>query len=231
MYIFAHRGASAHAPENTLAAVELAIEQQADGIEIDVHQLGEEFVVIHDQWLSRTTNGTGHLSKISLDALRKLDAGDGQRVPTLEEVLHLINGQCDVNIEMKGIKDPIALVDYAEDVRAAHPDWQAQFIYSSFDHHLLKTIKDAFPNTIIGALTACKPIDYAAFAQQLEAFSVNIDVTFIDEHFVRDAKRRGLKVFVYTVDEVDDLLKLSEWGVDGVFSNSPKHSRKVLGLE
>ena len=228
MYIFAHRGASAHAPENTLAAIELAIEQKADGIEIDVHQLQDEFVIIHDQWLSRTTNGNGHLSSVDLTALQKLDAGDGQRVPTLREVLHAIDGRCDVNIEMKGVSDPEKLLNYVDSALLQYPHWEKTIIYSSFDHHLLKAIKSISPDAIIGALTASKPLDYAAFAEHLNAYSVNLDIAFTDKAFVDDAKGRGLKVFVFTVDEAEDLLKLAKWGVDGVFSNSPAHSRRVL---
>ena len=230
MYIFAHRGASAHAPENTIAAVELAIAQQADGIEIDVHQLGEEFVVIHDQWLSRTTNGNGHLTSMDLTELRKLDAGQGQRVPTLKEVMETVDGRCDINIEMKGISDPKLLLSYTQALLSAHPEWESRIIFSSFDHHLLKAIKTLLPDAYIGALTSSKPLDYAAFAEELGAYSVNLDVSFTDKAFVDDAKRRGLKVFVYTVDQPEALKKLAQWGVDGVFSNSPINSRKVLDL-
>ncbi|MFT4938738.1 MAG: glycerophosphoryl diester phosphodiesterase [Paraglaciecola sp.] len=228
MLVFAHRGASADAPENTLLAVEKALQQGADGIEIDVHQTGSDLVVIHDQWLHHTTNGHGNLADFSLAELKKLDAGEGQQIPSLWELMQLVDGQCLLNIEIKGVDDAqlvLSLIDKA----LVELNFKAQqIIVSSFDHHLLKRIKNLRPTLRIGALTASKPLDYAAFAETLQAYSVNIDMSFIDQHFVKDAKSRGLKIFVYTVDEEADLLKLKDWGVDGVFCNAPGLARKIL---
>lgn len=228
MYIFAHRGASAHAPENTLEAIRIALTQEADGIEIDVHQCENEFVIIHDPWLSRTTNSNQHLSEIRFAELRKLDAGDQQQIPTLAEVFKAVDGQCDINVEIKGVSDLPALLDYINKIAAAHPEWYNKIIYSSFDHHVLQNLKRLEPGASIGALTASNPIDYASYAENLGAESANIDLTVVTREFVDDAKKRGLKVYVYTVDQKQDLLKLASWGVDGVFSNDPAHSRQVL---
>lgn len=228
MYIFAHRGASAHAPENTLEAINIALAQKADGIEIDVHQCEGEFVIIHDQWLSRTTDGEGHLSQKSFAQLRKLDAGNQQQIPTLAEVFEAVDGQCDINVEIKGVSSLPALLSYINNLVACHPTWQNKIIYSSFDHHVLHNLKRLDPCARIGALTACNPIDYAAYAQNLGADSANIDLNVVTQEFVNDAKERGLNVYVYTVDQKQDLLRLASWGVDGVFSNDPAHSRRVL---
>lgn len=228
MLIFAHRGASAHAPENTLEAVELALKQQADGIELDVHQHVDEFVVIHDQWLHRTTNGQGRLNELSFTELRALDAGNRQMIPTLREVMALISGQCILNIEVKGVENIQLLLDYTSDCAAEFGFSSDQILFSSFDHPVLANLKRLSPTSNIGALTASKPLNYAQFAQEMEAYSVNADVGFLDQKFVEDAKRRGLKVFVYTVDERADLLKLQKWGIDGVFVNSPECARQFL---
>ncbi|MEP1445942.1 MAG: glycerophosphodiester phosphodiesterase family protein [Paraglaciecola sp.] len=228
MLIFAHRGASADAPENTLLAIDLALEQQADGIEIDVYQLENELVVIHDRWVSRTTNGDRALSDYRLAELQTLDAGQGQSVPTLWQVLQRVQGQCLMNIEVKGVKN-ISLLN--ENINKAVSDLNfsaEQFIVSSFDHHLIKAFKHIAPSIKIGALTANNPIGHANFAQELNAYSVNADVSFVDEAFVLDTHSRGLKMFVYTVDEPEDLLRLQRWGVDGVFSNGPRKARKAL---
>ena len=228
MLIFAHRGASAEAPENTLLAVDKALQQGADGIEFDVHQTGIDLVVIHDQWLHRTTNGHGKLADFSLNELKKLNAGEGQQIPTLWEFMQRVDGQCLLNIEIKGVDD-VQLVLSHIDRAVLELNFKAQqFIVSSFDHPLLKRIKTLRPSLKIGALTASKPLDYAAFAETLQAYSVNADVSFVDQHFVDDAKSRGLKIFVYTVDEEADLLKLKDWGVDGVFCNAPGLARSIL---
>lgn len=228
MLIFAHRGASADAPENTLLAVQKALDQKADGIEIDVYQLGTELVVIHDQWVSRTTNGHGLLTDYSLHELQQLDAGQGQSVPTLWQVLQLVSGKCLINIEVKGVQD-VSLIIRCIDKAISQLDFKMeQFSVSSFDHHCLVRVKNLAPTIKVGALTASKPITYAKFAQELHAYSVNADVTFIDQDFIKDAKSRGLKVFVYTVDQAKDLLRLEKWGVDAVFSNGPAKAKLVL---
>jgi glycerophosphoryl diester phosphodiesterase len=231
MQIFAHRGASANAPENTLLAVDEALIQQADGIEIDVFQLGNELVVIHDRWVSRTTNGNRLLSDYTLEELQTLDAGQGQFVPTLWQVLQRVQGQCLINIEVKGVRD-VSLIDRCIHKAVSQLNFKAeQFIVSSFDHHLLQAFKSIAPSIKIGALTANKPIEYARFAQELGAYSVNAEVSFVDQAFIIDAHNRGLKIFVYTVDEPEDLLRLQAWGVDGVFSNGPAKAKLQLTEE
>lgn len=228
MFIYAHRGASAHAPENTILAIEKALTQKADGIELDIHQHGEEFVVIHDQWLHRTTSGQGHLSQLSLDEIKQLDAGQGQSVPTLSEAMKLIAGQCVLNIEIKGVQHIEKLLHYANLCAQRFGFEQRQIVYSSFNHPALALLKSLSPSARIGALTASIPLNYARFAADLGAESVNADVGFLDQKFVQDAKQRGLKIYSYTVDQKDEIKRLYDWGVDGIFANDPEAARKVL---
>lgn len=221
MLVFAHRGASGHEPENTLLAIEQALAMNVDAIEIDVHLCQDQLVVIHDRWLHKTTNGKGLVSNFTFAELRKLDAGKGQVIPTLDEVLTLVNGRCSVNIELKAegtIDLLIACITKAE----THLKFTCnQFLFSSFNHHLLFELKNKANHFNIGALTACCPIDYAAFAEQLNAFSIHIDVDFVNQAFVQDAHQRGLKVYVYTVDDESDIIQLHHMGVDGIFTNYP----------
>ncbi len=151
MLIFAHRGASADAPENTLLAIDLALTQQADGIEIDVHQLGDELVVIHDRWVSRTTNGNRVLTDYTLEELQTLDAGQGQFVPTLWQVLQRVQGQCFINIEVKGV-NKVSLVNVCISKAVSQLNFKPeQFIVTSFNHHLLLAFKSIAPTIRIGA--------------------------------------------------------------------------------
>ena len=100
-----HRGACGYEPENTLASFKKAIEINADMIELDVHVCKTgEVVVIHDEKVNRTTNGKGYVSQKNLESLKKLDAGKGKKIPTLIEVLDLVNKRVKVNIELKGKK-------------------------------------------------------------------------------------------------------------------------------
>ncbi|MDX1676569.1 glycerophosphodiester phosphodiesterase [Arsukibacterium sp.] len=227
MEIIAHRGASGDYPENTLLAIEQALMQGADAIEIDVFAVQGELIVIHDHHLARTTNGSGSIYQYSLAELMQLDAGRGQRIPTLWQVLELIRDKCWLNIELKGentVAPLLALLDKAEQQRGF--DLQS-LVISSFNHHLLAAIKQQRPQLKLGALTASLPLDYAAFASALQAYSVHCDVSFVSKAFVEDAKARDLKVFVYTVDQPDDIRRLTEYGVDGIFSNFPARSRTL----
>ena len=224
MLVFAHRGASGHEPENTILAIQQALAMKVDAIEIDVHLCDGELIVIHDRWLHKSTNGTGKVSDISFSELRKLDAGKGQPVPTLEEVLVEINGQCLVNVELKADKTVIPLMELVNKAVAEYGFTYNQFLFSSFNHHLLYEIKALNKDLNIGALTASRPIDYAAFAEQLNAYSVHIDIDFVSANFIDDAHQRGLQVYVYTVDDEIDIIEMHRLGVDGIFSNYPTRS-------
>lgn len=228
MLIIAHRGASADAPENTLLAFDEAINQGADGIELDVFPCDDQFVVLHDKWVHRTTNGQGRIQDHTFEQLRQLDAGRGQRVPTLREVLLLIGNRCHINIEVKtqcnieNLVNEVVACQHVADI-----DDEA-LIISSFHHPLLADIKGIAPQWRYGALSASYAVDGNQFAESLGAWSVNIDLSIADKALIDDAHQRGLKALVYTVDEEADLLMLKDWGADGVFTNKPAYSRHVL---
>lgn len=228
MLIFAHRGASGVEPENTLRAIKAALDANVDGIEIDIHEVDGKLLVIHDRWLHRTTSGTGQITQHDYEHLRTLDAGQGEIIPTLDEVFSLVAGQCRINLELKSINNISLLYSYIDGaVNNKHLKIDDVLI-SSFNHRLLYIINQQRPEFAIGALTACYPLDYAKFAEQLNAYSVHLDVNFISKHFVSDAHYRGLKVFVYTVDEFEDIETMKALGVDGIFSNFPTRSKSHL---
>ena len=224
MLVFAHRGASGHEPENTILAIQQALTMKVDAIEVDVHLSGDQLIVIHDRWLHKTTNGKGKITDLSFDELRALDAGKGQRIPTLEEILIEINGQCLINIELKADRTVIPLMNLIDKAVLEYNFDYSQFLFSSFNHHLLFEIKSLNRQLNIGALTASCPLDYAAFAQQLNAYSVHIDIDFVNTDFINDAHQRGLKVYVYTVDDEADIVDMHQHGVDGIFTNYPTRS-------
>lgn len=230
MQIIAHRGASGEYPENTLLAFSQALAQGADAIELDVFAVENELIVIHDARLERTTDGKGSIYQHTLAELASINAGRGQAIPTLWQVLQLIQNKCWLNIELKGantLQPLLRLLDRAENELGF--DLQTLLV-SSFNHPLLAALKTAKPTVRIGALTASLPLHYAAFAVELNAETVHCDAGFIDEHMIKDAKARGLKVYVYTVDSKDDLTQMQQLGVDGIFTNYPAQSRQFLGL-
>lgn len=221
MKVFAHRGASGNHPENTLRAISAALESECDGIEIDIQSCKDNFVVLHDSWLDRTTSGIGKVSKYAFDELATIDAGAGESIPSLQQVFDLVGQQCELNIELKHINDLTGLIQLIQHNLANGIINDTQLIVSSFNHPMLQQVKAALPAIRIGALTASIPLDYAQFAESLGAFSVNVDKDFVDHAFVLDAKQRGLKVFAYTVDKQEDIELMQALGVDGIFSNYP----------
>ena len=217
----AHRGAMGHEPENTLAAVRKAFMLGASCVEIDVYYVDQHLVVFHDDRLERTTNGSGYLSEQSFEYLRTLDAGNGEQIPTLEEVCDLIDSQACLNIELKG-------PDTAEPVAAllsklVKQGWDKEsFLISSFQHRELVKIRRLLPGIKLGALIRGLPTDDAKFAEDLGAFSVHPALDFVNQRFVDDAHARCLRVFVYGVDHIDDIAKMHALGVDGVFTGFPE---------
>lgn len=229
MLIIAHRGASTLAPENTLKAFTLAFEQQSDGIEFDTYQHDDAIIVFHDKTLGRTTNGSGFLLQTSLADLKQLDAGEGEVIPTLEEVLATVPDGALFNIEVKHLRNAEAWV---QDVKRAVEDAQINpnsLLISSFNHHWLAEISALWPQVAIGALTATYALDATYCARQLKAKSINIALDVVNADFVNAAKQEGLDVYVYTVDEPEDMLQLKLWGVTGIFTNVPEIAKRVVG--
>jgi glycerophosphoryl diester phosphodiesterase len=229
MKIIGHRGAYGYEPENTLASFKKAIELDVDMIELDAYVLaGGELVVMHDDKVDRTTNGTGYVVDFTLEDLRSLDAGNGEKVPLLSEVLDLVNKKMPVNIELKGV----GTAEYV--ARLLHlykteKGWSDDlFFVSSFNHVELAEFTRLMPTVQTGALIVGIPLTYAAFAEELGSVSVNLDLEFITPEFVSDAHRRNLKVFAFTVDDERDVKRLRTLGVDGIFSNFPDRARTYL---
>jgi len=228
MQIFAHRGASGNYPENTASAITAALQAQVDGIELDVQSCADDFVIIHDSWLDRTTNGTGRVVDTPFSEIAKLDAGNGQQVLNLQQVLELIGTQTQINLELKHTFGLDKLVSTLEQNVADGIIEREQLLISSFDHHQLKWLKQNLPWVKIGALTASIPLNYAYFAENLHAYSVHLDKNFINHEFVADAKQRGLKVMTYTVDKQQEIEEMQNLGVDGIFSNYPCFAKMIL---
>lgn len=228
MQVIAHRGASGIAPENTITAFHLALEAGVNGIELDVQMVGGVAVVLHDRWLQKTTNGTGLTQDIDLAYLQSLDAGGGQSVPKLSEVLQFINGRCLVNIELKAPDCEISVLAEIEHALTELHFLPEQILISSFNHHSLLKVKHLAPSINIGALTANLPVSYAQFATDLQAWSVHCAIDFINQAFVDDAHQRGLQVWVYTVNQVEDIDAMLKLGVDAIFTDYPSRSIQYL---
>jgi glycerophosphoryl diester phosphodiesterase len=217
-----HRGACGYAPENTLASFKKALELTVDYIEFDVRlSKDHSLVLMHDDKVNRTTSGTGLVIEKTLKELKQLDAGNGEKIPTLQEVLDLIDKKTKVNIELKEEKTakPVAqlIENYVQTKGWSYDD----FLVSSFNHQELHVFKTLEPQVKIGALIVGIPLDYAKFGQNLKAYSINISMEFISKKFVDDTHARGLKILVFTVNDKDDIERVKNLNVDGIFSNFP----------
>ncbi|MBZ0264954.1 glycerophosphodiester phosphodiesterase [bacterium] len=219
--VFAHRGARGYEPENTLRAFKRAEELGAKWIELDVYPVEDKLVVIHDLRLERTTNGTGFVWNQSLDTLRSLDAGKGEKIPFLNEVFDTISEETGINIELKW-HGAAALV--ASFLRQRKLNLN-RILVSSFIHAELLVFKKLMPEVPIGALTGELPLKFASFAEELGAYSIHPTIEFISSEFVDDAHQRGLKVYVYTVNHPEELEWMRQLGVDGVFTDFPDKIR------
>ncbi len=218
--IIGHRGAAGHAPENTLLSVEKGIQLGAGMIEIDVYAVENELVVIHDDTLERTTNGSGFVMDRSLSYLRSLDAGAGQKIPFLHEVIGLVDRRVGVNIELKGpgTAEPVAKLirNYIDS------GWDySQFLVSSFDHRELQKIQSIDKNIRIGILIYGAPLYFLQFSHLLNAFSVHFSMDFIDQNLVDAARSQQFRVFVYTVNALSEYERLHSLQIDGIFSDFP----------
>ncbi|MXZ43522.1 MAG: glycerophosphoryl diester phosphodiesterase [Gammaproteobacteria bacterium] len=223
-YIIGHRGAPALAPENTLPSFARAIEENVHGIEFDVHKVDRHLVVIHDESVNRTSNGTGSLQDFSFDALRQLDFGDGATIPTLEEVIEATSTSVLINIELKGLDTGSAVAQ----VLSNYPTHQ--FMVSSFNWRELDEFSATFgtaSNTEIALLSVRLTPRLMESADQMGVNILNVSSKFLQKHRVLAAVNRGFSIYVYTVNSSNRARQLRNIGVSGVFTDNPTKLRDL----
>jgi len=215
--IIGHRGAAALEPENTLLSIERAMDIGVDAVEIDVHlSEDKELVVIHDATVDRTTNGTGPVSSYTVQEIKRLDAGKGETIPTLQEVIDLIDRRVMLVIELKeeGTERPVV------DLIIQNNLFDKACVIS-FWHRLVKTVKEMDSRIKTGVLLVGSPVD-VCIATQASADALVMKYTFVDREFVKIAHKKGLKVFIWNIDDQDLLKPYVDMGVDAIGSNDPR---------
>jgi len=236
--IIAHRGSSAYAPENTLAAFELAMRQGADAIELDAKLSADgQVVVIHDQTVNRTTPSTGRVNELTLAELRKMDAGShfdiafkGESIPTLDEVFKAVGQLGIVNVELTNytsITD--ALPEKVAALVKQHKLGQ-RVIFSSFNPFALLHIRRLIPEAPIGllALQGRKGVLARSWLGRLTGYqSLNPQVCDVTPDLVSWVHQRGCKVFAYIVNKENDMRELFAMGVDGIFTDDPVLAKQM----
>lgn len=237
--VFAHRGAKNYAPENTIAAFELAEEQGADAVELDAKLSADgKVMVIHDQTVDRTTDGKGKVNQLSLMDLKKLDAGSffdhrftGERIPTLDEVFESVGKKIFINVELTNYASRNDdLVPLVVDVVKRH-GLQRSILFSSFFPINLHRAQTLLPEVPVGLLAwdgLLGTINRSSLYLDLSPKIVHPYLTDVNTRLMEREKKRGRRVHVWTVNEESDLVKMKEFGVDGVFTDDPVIALRVL---
>jgi glycerophosphoryl diester phosphodiesterase len=218
-----HRGAAGYAPENTIAAMTKGISLGVDFVELDVQRTRDGcLAVIHDKLVDRTTDGTGPVSEMTWDELRLLDAGDGEKIPCVEEILAAASGNAGVIIEAKtpGIGASI----YRTVLESA---FLGQVIYASFLHAEILEIRKIDPLAKTMALMECIPISGAALARDANATSVGLSFDCATAGFIAALHDAGLEVLLYTVNDPRLIRYAIDLGADGVISDYPDRIPKI----
>lgn len=223
----AHRGASGQAPENTLGALERAIELGADMAEVDLRLTADgRLALIHDATLERTTDGRGRVADQAMADLARLDAGAwlgeawrGQRVPELGEALALARGRLRLNLELKPDGRPEAMLDELLRQLARH-DMATQCVVTSFDADLVDELKARAPHVAAGYIFGPGELPEWAFSAKVEVLSA--EQSLVDAAFCEFATAADKAVHVWTVDEPAAMRRFAALGVDAVITNHPE---------
>ncbi|HEY8448573.1 MAG TPA: glycerophosphodiester phosphodiesterase family protein [Thermomicrobiales bacterium] len=223
MLIYAHRGASAIEPENTLRAFRRALEAGVDGIELDLHATSDRVpVVIHDRDVARTTNGQGLVSSITFEELSKLDAGLGERVPTLDEVLSLVGDRIHLDLEIKqrGIEaEVLAVLD-------RHP--KARWAISSFDWDILRAIRQRSSRAELWLLTMAITDAVFRAARELGATAAALYAPAYTPEAARQLANAGLRAVLWTVNDPAVADELQRRGADALCTDAPEQVAAAL---
>ena len=228
-----HRGASGHAPENTLAAIRLAMEMGAQMSEIDVQQTADDrLVLLHDDGLERTTSGAGFLWQKNLQELQGLDAGSwygaqfaAEPLPTLEEAMALAHGKIKLNIEVKlhGHERDIAPLVVAAIRRE---NFQEECLVTSFGHAVADEIKRLAPELRVGYIFGPREFHESVFTGAAEVLSVNHYL--ISPEFMQKARAHGKQVHVWTVNERPLMRRMLDFNVDAIITNYPDRLAELV---
>ena len=236
--VFAHRGASAYAPENTLAAFQLALEQGAAAIEFDVKLSADgQVVVIHDATVERTTDGNGKVSQLPLVALRELDAGSwlsarfhGEKIPSLDEVFDAFGKKLLMNVELTNYNTPFdALTLKVAALVKKHrlEDW---VWFSSFFPHNLMRMAQLLPSVPRGQLIWPGP---GGWWQRAWGSHINVQAEHpwkddVNARYAENTHARQRRIHVWTVNQPDEVRRLQTLHIDGIFTDDPLTTIKVL---
>jgi glycerophosphoryl diester phosphodiesterase len=224
MIAVGHRGAAALEPENTLRGFRRALELGVDFVECDVHRTRDgRLAVIHDETVDRTTNGSGPVASFTLEELQRLDAGAGERIPSLAEVLATVRGRCRILIELKGPDTEALAIEAVQDARMS-----ADVIFTSFHLDRIRRIREIDPSLTTGAIFSQPPPDACAQATAAGATTMGVHYRNLTPILVQEAHDRRLVIRAWNPDTEPEIEAMVDLGVDGIGSNRPDLLLAVL---
>jgi glycerophosphoryl diester phosphodiesterase len=237
--IFAHRGASQFAPENTLASFDLAEKQGATAIELDAQLTSDgHVVVIHDDTVDRTTEGLGRVRDLDINTVKSLDAGShfdisfkGERIPTLEDVFATFGQRLLINIELKNNASPFDDLPAKVASLVTQYHLQERVIFSSFNPIAVHRIKRLLPETSCGMLCSGGWANTWMDLRRLRLISFDAlhpDISNVDQSLVDRVHGTGSRIHVYTANQPDEIQRLLDLGVDGFFTDAPPLAIQLL---
>lgn len=235
--IWAHRGASAYAPENTLEAFQLAVDMKAEGVELDVHLSADgELMVGHDETVDRCSDGTGMICQMTCAQLKELDFGvrfpqyRGAKMPTLEEVYRLLKpAGLFINIEIKSLPNIYEGIEQKLDKLATAMGMQDRIIYSSFDHYTLVEMRRINPAVPLGILYSHGEYEPWRYAAAMGVNALHPWYPSLKRPVVPGSQAAGIAVHPWTVDGEQELAWMYRLGVEAVISNKPDVALRVRG--
>lgn len=235
--IWAHRGASAYAPENTIPAFQQAIDMGADGIEFDVQRSADgQLVVIHDETVNRTSNGVGKVVDLTLEELRRCNFSNGfvgtrhVQIPTLREVLELLEPTgVTVNIELKNSVEFYPGIENEVVALVQDAGLQDRVIYSSFNHFSLANLRGVVPAERLGLLYSDGLYDPWKYALQFGAGALHPHFHALRQpNYMWLCHEAGIKANTWTVNDDNEIKHLVSLGVDAIITNFPDRARRVV---
>ncbi|MDO4294743.1 MAG: glycerophosphodiester phosphodiesterase [bacterium] len=239
--VWAHRGASAYAPENTMEAFRLAKEQGADGIEIDVQMTKDkELVVIHDETIDRTSLGSGFVKDLTYSELLEINFNQlhpeypTAKLPLLEEVFAFVKeSKMMINVELKNSVIPYPKLEERVCKLARQMGVEDKVLYSSFNHGSLRKLQKIDPEAVTGILYADGWLKVPTYAQNLGVQAIHPAWYHVknDTKLIEKSHRKGLKVHVWTVNRKEDMEELLHLGVDAIITNYPDICRRAVAKQ
>ena len=214
--IIGHRGCRGIEPENTLRAIQKAISIGVDGVEIDVRlSKDKEVIVIHDDKLDTTTNGKGFVKNLTLKELKKLDAGKGEKIPTLQEVINVVKDKIYLIIELKMKGTEKKVIDHIKKNKLKN------VIVISFIHQLVRNVKKIDKQIKTGCLFKTDSRDPVKIAVDANADFVFLQYKLVDKELVTKCHKKGIKVAAWNINGLKEIRKFSKLGLDIICSDRP----------